>query len=188
MKITANNKLHFTVSNAWFWRQHLCAPQVSLDVMVHREKWMNTSKHIKIAGVLQLVHGLPFLLGGILYTFALIYDLQAGKHEWNESWGDFLILAVLIFLGVCQVCFGVSLTMQKQWATRIAGFICCAIGLPVIPVGTAISGYTLWVLLQVKNIEEKTAEPVEWALTIGRKMEGQKNEWRIKCLFQWVLN
>ena len=120
---------------------------------------MNTSKHMKIAGVLQLVQSLPFLLGGILYTFALIYDLQAGKHEWNESWGFFLILAVLIFLGVCQVCFGVSLTMQKQWATRVAGFICCAIGLPFIPGGTAISGYTLWVLIMVRREDETVTEP-----------------------------
>ena len=122
---------------------------------------MNTSSHMMIAGVLQLVQGLPFLLGGILYTFALIYDLQAGKHEWNESWRFFLILAVLIFLGVCQVCMGLALTMQKKWATRVAGFICCSIGLLFIPVGTAISGYTLWVLLQVKNREENMTKPID---------------------------
>jgi vacuolar-type H+-ATPase subunit I/STV1 len=110
---------------------------------------------MKIAGVLQLVQGLPFLLGGILYTCALIRDLRAGLHEWNESRAFFLILAFLLFLGVCQVCFGFSLTMQKQWATRVAGFICCSLGFVFFPFGTAISGYTLWVLLQMKKKEDR---------------------------------
>ena len=121
---------------------------------------MNTSKHMKIAGVLQLVQSLPFLLGGILYTFALIYDLQAGKHEWNESWGVFLILAVCLFLAVCQVWLGLSLVMQKQWVTRVAGFLCCAIGFLFFPLGTAISGYTFWVLIMVRGDDEKVTEKV----------------------------
>ena len=122
---------------------------------------MNLTKHLKIAGALQLVQGLPFLLGGILYTIALIRDLQTGLHELNESGSIILILTIALFIGVCQVCFGLSLVMQKQWVTRVAGFLCCTIGLLFFPLGTAISGYIFWVLLQVKNIEEKTTEPVE---------------------------
>ena len=119
---------------------------------------MNSVKHLKIAGVLQLVQGLPFLLGGIVYVIALIHDLQTGVHELNESGSIILILAVALLMGLCQVCFGLSLTMQKQWVTRVAGFICCAIGLVFFPFGTAISGYTLWVLLQVKKNKAKTTK------------------------------
>jgi vacuolar-type H+-ATPase subunit I/STV1 len=120
---------------------------------------MKQSRHLKIAGVLQLVQGVPLLLGGILYVFALIRDLQTGVHELNESGSIILILAVCLFIGVCQVCFGLSLTMQKQWTRRVAGFICCALGLVFFPFGTAISGYTLWVLIMVRGEDAKVTEP-----------------------------
>jgi vacuolar-type H+-ATPase subunit I/STV1 len=121
---------------------------------------MNTSKHMKIAGVLQLLQGLLFLLGGTLYTIALISDLQTGVHELNDSWSFFLVLAVALFMGTCQVCFGLALVMRKQWATRVSGFICCAIGLPFIPFGTAISAYTLWVLIMVRGEDAKVPQPI----------------------------
>jgi uncharacterized membrane protein len=115
---------------------------------------MNTGKHLKIAGALQFVPGSMWLLFGSFAVVRIILDLLAGSQELSEMLDPLtlLISPIIILGGVVQIWFGISLIMQKQWTSQIAGFIICAIfGLVGIPVGTVVNGYTLWVLMQVKK-------------------------------------
>jgi len=117
---------------------------------------MNISKHLKIAGALQVVQGLYVSVFSILYIIILIRKLQEGSQTLDDRmW----ILGFLLLVGVCQLWFGISLAMQKRWTTRVVGFIFCALGLAGFPVGTAISGYTLWVLIMVRGEDAKVTEP-----------------------------
>jgi hypothetical protein len=80
--------------------------------------------------------------------------------EQNISPLTLLISPIIILGGVVQIWFGISLIMQKQWTSQIAGFIICAIfGLVGIPVGTVVNGYTLWVLIMVRGEDAKVTEP-----------------------------
>ena len=123
---------------------------------------MNTSRHLKIAGVLQMVQGIMMLLFGVFGAVGNFFNPRADSQELGElSEVIFiiLILACIFLAGAIQAWFGISLAMQKRWTTRIGGFIFCALGLPGFPVGTAISGYTLWVLIMVRGENAKVTEP-----------------------------
>ena len=118
---------------------------------------MKWGKHLKIAGALQIVQALMTLAFSILYIIILIGELQEGSQALDAR---MLILVLLFFVGVCQLWFGISLITQKRWTTRLGGFIFCALGLPGFPVGTAISGYTIWVLIMVRGEDAKVTEPI----------------------------
>ena len=118
---------------------------------------MNISKHLIIAGALQAGLGM-LLLPGVLYVIQYILEIQEGSQA-LDGW-MMLIVALIPLYGACQLWFGISLIMQKQWTTRIVGFIFCALGLLIFPVGTAISVYTLWVLIMVRGEDGKVTEPI----------------------------
>jgi hypothetical protein len=110
---------------------------------------MEASKHLRIAGALQIVQSLTSLPFGVIYVVLYIRDLQEGSHTFEFLMA--LILALAIFIGLCQLWFGSSLAMQKRWTTRVWGFICCAPGLIMFPM--LFSAYTLWVLIMVNQKE-----------------------------------
>jgi hypothetical protein len=115
---------------------------------------VNVSKHLKIAGYLQIVQGLFDSVFSILYIIILIRELQEGSPAFD---GRMLSFAFTLLVGVCLLWFGISLVMQKRWTTRVWGFIFCAPGLIAFPVGTAISGYALWVV--IRGEDAKVTEP-----------------------------
>ena len=105
---------------------------------------MKTSKHLKIAGALQIVQSLGLLQFG-LYVIPYILEIQEGSQTLDDS---MLILAPLLFVGACQFWFGIALIRQKQWVKGVRGFLCCAPSLfpPVI-----LGAYTIWVLVQANK-------------------------------------
>jgi len=112
---------------------------------------MKSSKHMIVAGALQVAQSFMLLVFGSIYTILYIRDLQEGSHDFELTL--FLMLALALFIGICQLWFGISLAMQKRWTTRRIGFICCAPSLigsypPVI-----LGAYTIWVLVQAKKKE-----------------------------------
>ena len=113
---------------------------------------MNSGKHLKIAGILQFVPGIMWLRFGSLACIDL----------WIKE-VDLLTLLIAPFIvlgGALQIWFGLSLIMQKQWTSRIAGFIICAIfGLLGIPIGTVVNGYTLWTLMRISKNKAKMTDP-----------------------------
>ena len=123
---------------------------------------MNASKHLKIAGALQFVPGILMLLFGIYGVIGNFFNPWAdgsSKTPIAEFVFVILMLALIFLLGGVRIWFGISLARQKRWTTRVWGFILCALGLPGFPVGTAISGYTLWVLITVRGEDAKETDP-----------------------------
>ena len=117
---------------------------------------MNSSKHLKIAGALQIAQSIPVFLFSGSYLIAYIRELQEGSQALDDR---MLIIISILLCGAGLLSFGISLIMKKQWTTRVGGFIFCALGLPGIPIGTAISGYTLWVVIMVRGENKKETEP-----------------------------
>ena len=115
---------------------------------------MKSSKHMIVAGALQVVQSFMLLGFGTIYIILYIRDLQEGSQDFELTM--FLILALALFVGVCQLWFGISLAMQKRWTKRVWGFICCVPGLfhPIL-----FSAYTLWVLIMVRREDAKVTEP-----------------------------
>ena len=123
---------------------------------------MNASKHLKIAGALQVVPGIMMLLFGIYGVIGNFFNPWtdgSSKTTFAEFIYVILMLALIFLLGGVLTWFGISLVMQKRWTTRVWGFIFCAVGFLGFPVGTAISGYTLWVLIMVRGEDEIVTEP-----------------------------
>ena len=85
---------------------------------------MKASKHMIVAGALQVVQSFMLLVFGTIYIILYIRDLQEGSQDFESTM--FLMLALALLVGVCQLWFGISLAMQKRWTTRRNGFICCA--------------------------------------------------------------
>jgi hypothetical protein len=113
---------------------------------------MNTKKHIKIAGALQMVQGIPLVLFALWYIALLIPEFQAGSMGPGDLFIFILILSIAFLFGGVLVWFGGSLLGQKPWTSRAGGFICSAVSGLCFP--HIIGIYTLWVLLQVnKEVE-----------------------------------
>jgi hypothetical protein len=123
---------------------------------------MNISKHLKIAGAFQVAGGIMMLAFGIYGVIGNFFNPWAdgsSKTPFSEFIYVIFVLALIFLLGGFQTWFGISLVKQKRWPTRIGGFIFCAIGLIGFPVGTAISGYILWVLIMVRREDARVTEP-----------------------------
>ena len=113
---------------------------------------MTTSKHLTIAGVLQLVQSIPLLLFSAYYIAEIILVLRDGSQELGElSEGIFMLslFAVILLAEGAVVWFGIALIKQKQWTRRVGGFVCCVPGLLSMPI--VISVYTLWALVQMNK-------------------------------------
>jgi uncharacterized membrane protein HdeD (DUF308 family) len=110
---------------------------------------MNTTKHMRIAGILQTLQSLMFSTFGIWYVILYIQDLQKGSHTFEFQMA--LLLAFLVFIGICQLWFGISLAMQKGWTKRIGGYICCIPSLIFSTPPVIVGAYTIWVLVQVRK-------------------------------------
>ena len=116
---------------------------------------MERSKHLKIAGALQIVQSFTLIAFASRYLIPYVRELQEGSQALDDR---MLILALILLCGACQLWFGISLIMQKQWTTHVVGFIFCALGFLGFPVGTAISGYTLWAVIVVRGEDAKVTE------------------------------
>ena len=112
---------------------------------------MKSSKHMIVSGALQVVQSFMLLGFGTIYIILYIRNLQEGSQDFELTM--FLILALALFAGVCQLWFGISLAMQKRWTTRRIGFICCAPSLINYP-PVILGAYTIWVLVKTNKTKE----------------------------------
>jgi hypothetical protein len=105
--------------------------------------------HLKILGWLYAASGgLVLLLAVVLGTLFGVAGVVAGGAEGGALIGG-IGLAFAIFiaaLGIPSLICGWGLLNYKPWA-RVLGIILSALQLANVPVGTAIGGYGLWVLL-----------------------------------------
>ena len=116
---------------------------------------MKTDRHMKIAGVLQMVQSIPLLLFGGYYIISIIQAFLNDSQGWGELPEVILMILAIAFIfvyGVVLAWFGYSLIMQKQWTTRVGGLLCSIAGCLLFP--HIISIYTLWVWLQANKGEK----------------------------------
>ena len=105
--------------------------------------------HLKILGWLYAASGaLVLLLAVVLGTIFGVAGVVAGGAEGGALIGGIgLVFAVFIAaLGIPSLICGWGLLNYKPWA-RVLGIILSALQLANFPLGTAIGGYGLWVLL-----------------------------------------
>jgi hypothetical protein len=107
-------------------------------------------QHIKIVALLHII------LGGIFVAIAIaMFVFGAGAAILSAPGSDeaiagttcFGIIAVLIaLLSLPSIIAGIGLQRRRKWA-RILTIVLSVINLFNFPFGTALGGYSLWVLL-----------------------------------------
>ena len=105
--------------------------------------------HLKILGWLYAGSGAVVLLvAAVLGTLFGIAGVVAGSADGGALIGGIgLVFAIFIAaLGLPSLICGWGLLNYKPWA-RVLGIILSALQLANFPVGTALGGYGLWVLL-----------------------------------------
>jgi hypothetical protein len=111
--------------------------------------------HVDLVGVLFIIWGILTLLVG-LSTLALAVAAAAiitsasrggGQFAAGVTAAAFLTLAVIaIVWGVAHIAVGIPLR-RRHHAARLLALMLGAVDLLLLPFGTALGCYTLWVLL-----------------------------------------
>lgn len=105
--------------------------------------WFNV-----VIGVLGLLIGLAFLAGGtVIAEFAGVAASDSDIPAAAIQIVAIVILGVLVTLSLPCLFLGYGLLHLRPWA-RILGIVLAALNLLNVPIGTAISLYAFWVLLQ----------------------------------------
>ena len=119
--------------------------------------------HVDFLGVLFIVWGLLTTLVGLstlalgVGAVALITSASHGGGGGQVAAGitaaAFTALALIaIVWGVAHVAVGVPIRRRRHWA-RLAALMLGSVDLILLPYGTALGCYTLWVLLNEKGRE-----------------------------------
>jgi hypothetical protein len=116
--------------------------------------------HVDLVGVLFVVWGALTTLVGIstlalgISAAALIASGEAagrGQFAAGVTAVAFTALALIAILwGAAHISVGVPLRRRRYWA-RLAALMLGSIDLVLLPYGTALGCYTLWVLLNEQN-------------------------------------
>ena len=105
--------------------------------------WFNV-----VIGALGVLTGLAFLAGGTMIAEYIGFAASdSGIPAAAIQLGAIVILGVLVALSLPCLFLGYGLLNLRPWA-RILGIVLAALNLLNVPIGTAISLYAFWVLLQ----------------------------------------
>ena len=115
--------------------------------------------HVAFVGVLFIVWGLLTALVGLstlmlgIGAVALLSTAARGGSQVaaGVTAVAFTTLAIIaIVWGIAHVLVGIPLRQRKSWA-RVVALLLGAVDLLLLPYGTALGLYTLWVLLNEKG-------------------------------------
>jgi len=113
--------------------------------------------HVKILAVVNIVFGCLGVLGALAVAAVFAFGgTMAGFSAQNDpdavvavgvigAIGTAVFVIILVF-SVPSIIAGWGLLNFRPWA-RVLGIVLAALGLLNFPIGTAIGGYGLWVLL-----------------------------------------
>ena len=117
------------------------------------------SKHIDLLGIFYIVWGAITALAGAgvvlvavgFGSAAMINSAAAGDHGSGLAAGLLAVLFTLVAIvsfawGALAVAAGVALRRHRSWA-RVVTIALSILNLLVVPIGTALGIYALWVLL-----------------------------------------
>ena len=105
-------------------------------------------KHLKILGVLFVIHGVFLITVGmiVMLLFAGGALIAAQSHLVAVLITIAVVIAgISVVRGVPEIIAGWGILQKKKWS-RILGIIMGALDLIHIPLGTALGIYALWVL------------------------------------------
>jgi hypothetical protein len=123
--------------------------------------------HVKVLGILQIALSSLSLLGAIVVTGVFMTGVGAMGFSGDPDAAramplvGFIGTALVVFLVVMSVpgiVTGVGLLRLRPWA-RVLGIVLSALSLIMIPFGTLLGAYGLWVLLS-KDTERLFAAQV----------------------------
>jgi hypothetical protein len=113
--------------------------------------------HVDLAGVLFVVWGALTMLVGVstlalgIGAIALMASASRGGVAAGLTAAAFTTLAGLAILwGLAHVLVGIPLRRRHHWS-RLAALMLSAVDLLLLPYGTALGGYALWVLLSERG-------------------------------------
>jgi hypothetical protein len=110
--------------------------------------------HVKVLGALEIAMGVFMLLGALMIV--LVFGVAADAVRVSDSPNTTIALPIIGITGMALVTFlltlslpgiivGIGLLGLRPWA-RIAGIVLSILGMTMIPFGTIIGAYGLWVL------------------------------------------
>ncbi len=113
-------------------------------------------KHVTVVGAIHIGFGILGLIGALGLYFALSFAKGVvGDEEIPIMVLGFLSLSLPIlagFLAIVGIAGGIGLLSFQVWA-RYLVIVIAALECLLIPVGTLLGVYTLWVLLQDETIQ-----------------------------------
>lgn len=104
--------------------------------------------HIKVVGVGNILYGAFLLVISVLVLLGFgVAGIASGDLLGGLLLGSVGLLAsaFVAVLSVPRIIGGLGLLAKRNWARYVLGFT-SAFGLFEFPIGTALSGYSLWVL------------------------------------------
>ncbi len=119
----------------------------------------SAESHVDLTGALFVVWGgLTILIGASTLALgtaaaALIVSGHGGRGQLAASFTAvaFIVLALLALLwGAVHVAVGVVVRQRRRWS-RVAAILLGSIDLLLLPYGTALGLYALWVLLREES-------------------------------------
>jgi hypothetical protein len=115
--------------------------------------------HVKVLGVLEIALGCLSLLAAVVITVVFLGGVGAMGFSGDPDAQAAMPLVGLTFLVVLSlpgILIGLGLLRRRPWA-RIAGIVLSILSLMMIPFGTLVGIYGLWVLFS--NDTERLFEP-----------------------------
>ncbi len=106
--------------------------------------------HVPVLGwILIALHGLSLLIAGFLFILLVGVGLAVGDAEASRilTVVGVLVSGFLALLALPGVVAGAALLARKSWG-RILALIVALLGILNFPLGTIVSIYAFWVLLQ----------------------------------------
>ncbi|MGH7456007.1 MAG: hypothetical protein ACRENG_31930 [bacterium] len=116
--------------------------------------------HLKILGVFYLAFG---LLGAVIAVLLFLVKaghlfLPAKPSMFANAYGYASVIALLFaFISMPAIITGIALILRKFWA-RFLALVLAFFSLFIVPLGTALGIYTIWVLVNTPTFSELDSE------------------------------
>jgi hypothetical protein len=119
------------------------------------EESIKMRKHVKNVAVIQIVRSSLWLIIAILSAIGLGIAMGVVDDEMAMRVLKIVLITFPVFLGLFAILgltAGIALLTFKAWG-RIMTLIITGMGCLVIPIGTLIGVYSIWVLMQDETIK-----------------------------------
>ena len=111
-------------------------------------------QHIKIVAILHIVFGGIFIAAALgIFVFGAGAAFMAAENSSDAVAGGAcmtIVATIIAVMALPSIIAGVGLQRRKNWA-RILTIILSVINIFNFPLGTALGGYSLWVLLNEQS-------------------------------------